>query len=203
MMRQVAGDALGDFAAFYKEDVEVVSVARPQPAVSESLSQKLINSRRIAELRWVQDTLDRDAPSKVLPGSIDDDVMEALTEDISEASGLLGTLMDCEQVGVRLEALHTPMCPRFHADYVPCRMLITLSGAGTEWIANDDVDWTAFADRESMDPPMQADAEIRQFPTGNWSLLKGGSWSEHFAGVVHRSPHNVGERLLLTLDPIF
>ena len=82
-------------------------------------------------------------------------------------------------------------------------MLITLSGAGTEWIANDDVDWTAFADRESMDPPMQADAEIRQFPTGNWSLLKGGSWSEHFAGVVHRSPHNVGERLLLTLDPIF
>ncbi|HAK52328.1 MAG TPA: hypothetical protein DCM54_10575 [Gammaproteobacteria bacterium] len=34
-------------------------------------------------------------------------------------------------------------------------------------------------------------------------MLKGGNWQDDFSGVVHRSPHQEGERLLLTLDPIF
>lgn len=116
---------------------------------------------------------------------------------------MLGELVDCERIGVRLETLSAPMCPRFHPDHVPCRMLITLSGVGTEWIANSDVDWAVFADLETVAPPVQASRPIQRLTTGHWSLLEGGAWDDSFRGVVHRSPHGVGERLLVALDPVF
>lgn len=202
-MRQVIGDHLGDFASIYDDDVEIVSVTRPQANICESLSRRLIRSRLVPELRWVQPADDPDAAERVLPATIDDDVHSVLLEQIAEASELLGDLVECERVGIRLETLNAPMCPRFHVDHIPCRMLITLSGAGTEWIQNVDVDWIAFDDHETMEPPVHENRQIQQLNTGNWSLLKGGAWHDHFRGVVHRSPHGVGERLLLALDPVF
>ena len=202
-MRQVIGDQLGDFAAIYDEDVEIVSVTRPQASACEAISKRLIRSRQVPQLRWVQSADDPEAPASELPATIGDDVHCALVDQISEASKMLGELMDCERVGVRLKTLSAPMCPRFHVDHVPCRMLITLSGVGTEWIPNSDVDWAVLADLDTMAPPVQANREIQRFATGNWSLLKGGAWHDCFDGVVHRSPHGVGERLLLSLDPVF
>ncbi len=203
MMQRVISDQLGDFAAIYDEDVEIVSVTRPRAGTREALFKRLIRSRQVPQLRWIQPADDPEAPASELPATIDADVHSALLDQIAEASEMLGELVGCEQVGVRLEALSTPMCPRFHVDHVPCRMLITLSGAGTEWIPNSDVDWAAFADIESMAPPIQAHRQIQQLATGHWSLLKGGAWNSRFGGVVHRSPHGVGERLLLSLDPVF
>ena len=202
-MRQVISDELGDFAAIYDEDVEVVSVARPQASTCAALSKRLIRSRQVPRLRWVQAADDPEAPASELPATIDADVRSALLDQIAGASEMLGELMDCERVGVRLETLTAPMCPRFHVDHVHCRMLITLSGVGTEWIPNSDVDWAVFADLDTTAPPVQANGEIQRFATGNWSLLKGGAWHDSFDGVVHRSPHGVGERLLLSLDPVF
>ena len=202
-MRHIIGDQLGDFGAIYDEDVEIVSVTRPQAGTCEALAKRLIQSRQIPQLRWVQPADDPEAPANELPATVDADVHSALVDQIAEASVMLGELVDCERVGVRLETLSAPMCPRFHADYVPCRMLVTLSGAGTEWIPNSDVDWTVFADLETAAPPIQPNRQIQQFPTGHWSLLKGGAWNDRFGGVVHRSPHGVGERLLLSLDPVF
>lgn len=197
------GDRLGDFAAIHDEDVEIVSVARPQARTCETLAMGLIRSRRVPQLRWIQPADDPEAPTSELPATIDADVRSALSDQIAEASEMLGELMGCERVGVRLETLSAPMCPRFHADHVPCRMLITLSGVGTEWIPNSDVDWAVFADLETTAPPVQPNGQIQQLATGAWSLLKGGAWHDCFGGVVHRSPHGVGERLLLSLDPVF
>ena len=202
-MRQVISDQMGDFAAIYDEDVEIVSVTRPQARTCEALSKRLIRSRQVSQLRWVQPADDPNGPVSELPATLDADVHSALLDQIAEASEMLGELMDCEQVGVRLESLNAPMCPRFHVDHVPCRMLITLSGVGTDWIPNNNVDWAVFADLETMEPPVQANRQIQQLTTGHWSLLKGGAWNNHFAGVVHRSPHGAGERLLLSLEPVF
>ena len=202
-MRQVISGQLGDFAAFYDEDVEVVSVTRPQASTCEALAKRLIRSRQVPQLRWIQAAGDPEAPASELPATIDADVRSALSDQIAEAGEVLGELMDCERVGVRLETLNAPMCPRFHVDHVPCRMLITLSGVGTEWIPNRDVDWAVFADLDTAAPPVQANRQIQQMATGDWSLLKGGAWIDGFDGVVHRSPHGVGERLLLSLDPVF
>ena len=202
-MRQVISGQLGDFAAFYDEDVEIVSVTRPQASTCEALAKRLIRSRQVPQLRWIQAAGDPEAPASELPATIDADVRSGLSHQIAEAGEVLGELMDCERVGVRLETLNAPMCPRFHVDHVPCRMLITLSGVGTEWIPNSDVDWAVFADLDTTAPPVQANRQIRQMATGDWSLLKGGAWQDCFDGVVHRSPHGVGERLLLSLDPVF
>ena len=202
-MRQVISDQLGDFAAIYDEDVEIVSVTHPQANTCEALSKQLIRSRQVPRLRWVQPADDPEAPASQLPATIDADVHSALLDQIAEASEMLGELLGCERVGVRLDTLSAPMCPRFHVDRIPCRMLITLSGVGTEWIPNSDVDWAVFADTETMAPPVQANRQIQQLTTGHWSLLKGGAWNDGFSGVVHRSPHGAGERLLLSLDPVF
>ena len=202
-MRQVTGGQLGDFAAIYDDDVEIVSVARPEATAREAFARRLIRARHVPQLRWVQAADDAEAPANELPATVDADVHAALVDEIAEASEMLGELLDCKQVGVRLETLSAPMCPRFHADHVHCRMLITLSGAGTEWIPNSDVDWAVFADLETSAPPVQADRPVRHLTTGHWSLLKGGAWTDCFRGVVHRSPHGVGERLLLALDPVF
>ena len=202
-MRQVIGSQLGDFAAIYDEDVEIVSVARPQAGTYEGLAERLIRSRQVPQARWIQPADDPEAPASELPATLEPDVRSALLDQIAEASEMLGELVDCERVGVRLETLSAPMCPRFHADYVPCRMLITLSGVGTEWIPNSDVDWAVFADLETAAPPVKANRQIQRMATGHWSLLKGGAWNDGFRGVVHRSPHDVGERLLLSLDPVF
>ena len=202
-MRQVTGDQLANFASIYDEDVEIVSVTRPQANSCAAISKRLIHSRQVPELRWVQPADDLDAPASVLPTTIDSDVHSVLCDQIAEASEMLGELMDCDRVGVRLETLNAPMCPRFHVDHIPCRMLITLSGVGTEWIPNGEVNWSVFDNLETTVPPIQANREIQRLTTGNWSLLKGGAWRDGFRGVVHRSPHDVGERLLLALDPVF
>ncbi len=202
-MRQVIGGELGDFAAIYDEDVEIVSVTRPQARTYEGLAERLIRSRQVPQARWVQPADDPEVPASELPAILDADVRSALLDQIAEASEMLGELVDCERVGVRLETLSAPMCPRFHADYVPCRMLITLSGVGTEWIPNGDVDWAVFHDLETTAPPVKANRQVQRLTTGHWSLLKGGAWDDCFRGVVHRSPHDVGERLLLSLDPVF
>ena len=202
-MRQVIGAHLGDFATIYDESVEVVSVARRQSRACETLGKRLIRSVPFLRLRWIQSSNDPDSLASQLPTSIEADIRDALHDEIAEASDMLGELMGCEQIGVRLESMNSPMCPRFHADQVPCRMLITLSGLGTEWIPNSDVDWAVFCDLNTMAPPILPNRQIQQLSSGYWSVLKGGAWHDGFGGVVHRSPHGTGQRLLLTLDPIY
>ncbi len=201
-MRLVTSDQPGDFSAIYDEDVELISVSRPQAASCEALARLFISSRQAPRLRWIQAPGSIAGAEDALPATIDGEVRAALLEQVAEASGLLSELVECDAIGVRLETLSAPMCPRFHVDHVPCRLLITLSGAGTEWIQHGDVDWDCFADLETDAPPLQANREIRQLSTGHWSLLKGGAWNDDFAGVVHRSPHEAGERLLLSLEPV-
>ena len=202
-MRQVHGDQLSDFAAIYEEDVEIVSVTRPQAQDCESLSKELIRSRQLPELRWVQQVDDHEAARNVLPTTIESDSHSVLCNQITEASEMLGALTECRSVGIRLMTLSAPMCPRFHVDHIPCRMLITLCGVGTDWIKNREVDWDVLDDLQTSAPPIQENRQIQRLSTGNWSILKGGAWKDGYRGVVHRSPHDVGERLLLSLDPVY
>ena len=116
---------------------------------------------------------------------------------------MLGELLGCKEVGVRLATLRSPMCPLFHIDQIPCRLLITLCGEGTEWISNEDVDWDIFFDTSNKNVPIKHSGEINKIKAGQWSLLKGAIWNNNYQGLVHRSPHEEQPRLLLSLDPIF
>lgn len=203
MLHCLFSDRIGDFAAIYDEDVELVSVSRPASVSLDALAEHLFASRQDVRIEWEQAGRDADAPLAALSMSIDAEGLGALGEEIALASDMLSELVGCERVGIRVTTLRRPMCPRFHVDHIPCRMLVTIGGPGTEWIASGDVDQAILADRDTAAPPIRRGGGIRRFATRNWSLLKGGTWDGRFGGVVHRSPHETVGRLLLSFDPIF
>ena len=203
MMRHLVSDSLGDLAAIYDKDVELVCVERAESNALAVLAQELFATRTVIQSQWEQKADNDHALGQAVPSLVDNPSYGALNEEILGLADVLTTLLDCERVGVRVTTLHRPMCPRFHVDNIPCRLLTTISGPGTQWISNEDVDWERLADRGDDSLPVHSGKTINQFESGSWSLLKGGSWDENFAGVVHRSPHAGGERLLLSIDPIF
>ncbi|MFK8082171.1 MAG: DUF1826 domain-containing protein, partial [Granulosicoccus sp.] len=126
---------------------------------------------------------------------------ELLRSDVALLTEILCDLVDCPSVGLRLAIVANAMCPRWHVDRVPIRMLCTYSGSGTEWLEDQGVDKAKLSDPEIVDGICQRAA------SGEVVLLKGALWqgNEDF-GAVHRSPSIAsGEerRMLLTLDPIW
>ncbi|WP_370978723.1 DUF1826 domain-containing protein [Agaribacterium sp. ZY112] len=131
-----------------------------------------------------------------------------LSENITELVDMFCYLFELKRVGLRLTALDSAMCPKFHVDKVPCRLLTTFHGIATEWLPHNLVDRNKLgigakgkADSESGLYKHQTD--IQQLSCGDVALLKGERWEgNEGAGLVHRSPAlNEGERrLILTLD---
>jgi hypothetical protein len=96
--------------------------------------------------------------------------------------------------------LNKAMCPRFHTDKVPCRLITTYSGKGTEWLDSRAVSPGML---EAYNEKPACTDFVRRLSPGDISLFKGDAWGENSdPGVVHRSPAlNTDEkRLLLTLD---
>ena len=201
-MRLVESNQLSDLKMIYSDDVELVSIARTNSTTIEELSQRLLELRTPLKLQWKQTLKDRETADSQLPESIDIELRTMLVDLIGESCEIFGELMGCSQIGVRLATLRSPMCPRFHVDQIPCRMIITMIGTGTEWIPNKGVNWSDFSDLSNDKAPLNDSGKIQQLETGNWSILKGGAWARSYQGLVHRSPHDYSERLLLSLDPI-
>ncbi len=200
-MRHVESTALVDFAEIYSESVEMVSITASPWGDAVSAAIDTLLSEPGLQAQWVQGSSDAHRkPGNERREDIGD-ALNVLRHDIDLPVDLLKELLGCESCGVRIKVLEGPMCPRFHVDKVPCRMLMTYAGPGTEWIAHQDVDVDGFA---TGDPePTRPGGRVRQLPSGVWSLLKGGNWDGSFGGVVHRSPSDIGRRLLVSLDPIF
>jgi hypothetical protein len=99
------------------------------------------------------------------------------------------------------------MCPKFHVDKVPCRLITTYTGAATEWLPHDPVNWRILGSNVptivGSEPGICESDDIEILETGAVALLKGESWEgNEGCGLVHRSP-NIAEgskRLLLTID---
>ena len=137
-----------------------------------------------------------------------DEAASLISNDVTEIVEMFCCLFDLEQVGLRLTALDRAMCPKFHVDRVPCRLVSTYSSTATEWLSHSDVDRTKLGvgsggktDDESG--LYRADHNIHQLKCGEVGLLKGESWlGNEGGGLVHRSPslNNDERRLRLTLD---
>ena len=132
---------------------------------------------------------------------------------ITDAAGLVGMfcrLFDIERIGLRLIGLSHAMCPRFHVDNVPCRLLTTYHGRSTEWLNHSSVDRSKLGlgnggvsdDESGLFSNL---SEINELREGEVALLKGECWEGNKnkgAGLVHRSPclESGESRLLLSLD---
>jgi len=131
-----------------------------------------------------------------------------LVEDIAELVDVFCYLLETSEAGLRLASLDRAMCPKFHVDRVPCRLVTTYQGVATEWLHHHAVDRAklgmgsgGLSDSESG--LYQQLDDIQQLNCGDVAILKGETWfNNENAGLVHRSPAlSAGEkRLLLTLD---
>ncbi|HCL78132.1 DUF1826 domain-containing protein [Stutzerimonas nitrititolerans] len=111
-----------------------------------------------------------------------------------------GCLLGARRIGLRLRVLDRTMCPRFHVDHVPLRLVITYAGFGSQWLTEGAMCRSGLGN-PSAEPPN--DAGVHQLDCGHVALIKGEKWLDNEgAGLVHRSPPMAaGERrLLLTMD---
>lgn len=117
----------------------------------------------------------------------------ALESDVHAVLGRFRALVPLRSVRLKLHAVHHGQCRKFHADYVPLRLLCTYAGPGTEWVPDDAV---ARGELGGYDEDIDAANEriipdasrIRHAGTGDVVLLRGNAWKRGSPGAVHRSP---------------
>jgi hypothetical protein len=125
---------------------------------------------------------------------------EGFIADLKWLVGAFACLLGARRIGLRLRVLDNAMCPRFHVDHVPVRLITTYAGIGSEWLKEGEMDRQQLG--KALAEP-QEKSRIQQLVSGEVALLKGEKWhgNEGF-GLIHRSPQPApGERrLMLTLD---
>ncbi len=136
------------------------------------------------------------------------DATRPLSRDISELVDMFCCLFDLDQVGLRITALDHAMCPRFHVDRIPCRLVTTFAGIATEWLGDAHLDRSKLGHGANGLPDNESGLyesaeQIQQLTSGDVGLLKGSAWmGNENNGLVHRSPAITTnqKRLLMTLD---
>ncbi|WP_053982032.1 DUF1826 domain-containing protein [Marinagarivorans algicola] len=123
---------------------------------------------------------------------------QAFIDDVDLLVDMFSCLFELKKVGLRMAVLNKAMCPKFHVDQVPCRLICTYAGVATQWHHHEHVQRF---DSGGLEP--LHDAMPSALQTGDVALLKGETWIDNKGyGLVHRSPSatNDTRRLLLTLD---
>lgn len=122
----------------------------------------------------------------------------AFLADVSWLVQAFACLLDARRVGLRLRVLDKAMCPRYHVDHVPLRLITSYAGPGSEWLEEGAMLRSRLGDaRAEPEQPCQ------QLQAGHVALAKGEKWQGNEGrGLIHRSPQPPAgqRRLLLTLD---
>lgn len=134
------------------------------------------------------------------PGFRDLEGYEGFIADLKWLVSAFACLLGARRIGLRLRVLDKAMCPRFHVDHVPVRLITTYAGIGSEWLEEGAMERSQLgqANAEPKDT-----AQIQQLKYGEVALLKGEKWhGNEGGGLIHRSPQLApGERrLIMTLD---
>ena len=122
---------------------------------------------------------------------------EGFIADVAWLISAFACLLGARRIGVRVRTLDKAMCPRFHVDHVPVRLITTYAGVGSQWLEEGMID------RQLLGNPQAEPGQYQQMLGGEVALLKGEKWQgNEGAGLIHRSPAlAAGERrLILTLD---
>lgn len=201
--RQAHGDTPGIFTQILEDGTNLAVWQRQLPAhISDFAAMVLAMDQPLAESR-VLDLPEEDTPPALrglAAGFSDLQGYEGFIADVTWLVSAFACLLGAQRVGLRLRTLDKAMCPRFHVDHVPVRLLTTYAGVGSQWLKEDAMDRRRLAqpEAEPVDPQV-----IQQFCCGDVGLLKGEKWhGNEGLGLIHRSPEPApGERrLILTLD---
>ncbi|RUO26906.1 DUF1826 domain-containing protein [Aliidiomarina minuta] len=200
--------------AVFSQDVDVlthifnedINLAGWQRQLSSQIQQYLVyligsgfnQLRCITRLNDLVDVLQQELPEHAAKA--------AFVEDVYQVADMYACLMEAEELGVRLTKLTAAMCPRFHTDKLPCRLITTYAGCGSEWLPDNAVNRDYLGPQgHGKETRLYADQQdkIQQLASGEVALFKGDGWQGHEnRGIVHRSPALAPgqSRIILTLD---
>ena len=97
-------------------------------------------------------------------------------------------------VRMRISHSRQPSCPRFHVDGVRMRLIAPLVGPGTQWLQASDV---SYLDDGSISQTPDPDV-VQQLAPRSVGIFHGVGYDHR--GVVHRSPPDHIDRVVMTLD---
>lgn len=200
---QVEGEAPRTLAKILDDGVNLAVWQRQLPAHIADFGSLLLSlNDPLAESLVLELPSDDTEPNLhgLASGFSDLEGYEGFIADISWLVSAFACLLGAKRVGLRLRVLDKAMCPRFHVDHVPVRLITTYCGIGSQWLKEGAMDRRHLGSAEA-EP--QDNLLIEQIASGEVALLKGEKWhgNEGF-GLIHRSPQLAsGERrLILTID---
>ncbi|MCO8309831.1 DUF1826 domain-containing protein [Pseudomonas mandelii] len=203
VIRQVQGDTPNALTGILDDGVNLAVWQRQLPAHIADFGRLLLSlNEPLAESLSLEMPNDDAEPNLhgLASGFSDLEGYEGFIADVSWLVSAFACLLGARRVGLRLRVLDTAMCPRFHVDHVPVRLITTYAGIGSQWLKERAMDRRQLG---KPDAEPQDDSLIQQIISGEVALLKGEKWhgNEGF-GLIHRSPQPApGERrLILTLD---
>lgn len=198
--RQAQGDTPDVLTQILADDVNLALWQRRLPAHIADFGALLLSlNEPLAEsLSLVISTDDAEPDLRGLASGFGDLLgYEGFITDVSWLVSAFACLLGARYIGLRLRVLEKAMCPRFHVDHVPVRLITTYAGIGSQWLREDAMD------RRQLGTDTAEPQDIQHMGSGEVALLKGEKWhgNEGF-GLIHRSPQPApGERrLILTLD---
>ncbi|ERI53003.1 DUF1826 domain-containing protein [Pseudomonas sp. AOB-7] len=201
--RQALGEDIQVLTEVLRDEVNLAVWQRRLPAQIEDFAAALLaQGESLAQSMTLELATPDSAPNldglvaqyADLPGQA------AFLADVAWLVRAYACLLDAERIGLRLRVLDKAMCPRFHVDHVPLRLITSYAGVGSQWLEEGGMPRARLGDG-SAEP--QDAAAIRQLQAGQVALAKGEKWQGNEGrGLIHRSPQPpAGERrLLLTLD---
>ena len=186
--------AVADLAEIYEPDVQVCSWQR---SIDPQITAYLGSVAHLGTLQLIETLGPSDrARLDALPVG---EGREQLVDDLAFLTEILCELLDCPVVGFRGTRVEHAMCPKWHIDRVPVRLLCTYEGPGTEWLEDQGV---AHSELSQV-----ADGACQRANVGEVVLLKGTLWQDNDDnGAIHRSPaitQGSGPRTLVSLDPLW
>ncbi|KNH26010.1 hypothetical protein ACS77_17300 [Pseudomonas syringae] len=203
VIRQVQGDTPKALTGILDDGVNLALWQRQLPAHIADFGRLLLSlNEPLAEALSLEMPGDDAEPNLhgLASGFSDLEGYEGFIADVSWLVSAFACLLGAQRIGLRLRVLDTAMCPRFHVDHVPVRLITTYAGIGSQWLKEGAMDRRRLG---QPDAEPQNDSLIQQITSGEVALLKGEKWhgNEGF-GLIHRSPQPApGERrLILTLD---
>lgn len=194
---------LSVLADIYQENINIAVWQRELPsALLQATTRILQDSPKLEAAFTLSPSTAFDA---LLDKFGDSEDARILAGDIAELVDMFCCLFELKRAGVRLTALQKAMCPKFHVDHIPCRLVSTYFGAATEWLPHEylELHHPSLLQKQPLRILEPSKQDIQQLSIGDVALLKGEGWQgNEGSGLVHRSPASTATspRLLLTLD---
>lgn len=204
--RSIDGEEPTVLADIYQDDTNIVIWRRSLDKALAQATEQTLKSK--PSLQASLSTTPQEAYSAIYKVLGATPAAAILSGDMAQLVDMFCCLFDLKAAGLRVSALDRAMCPRFHVDRVPCRLVTTYQGCATQWLPHNLVDRSKLGPTYQGKPDHQSGlykdpSNIQQLQQGDVALLKGELWENNEnAGLVHRSPQPAPHtrRLLLTLD---